>query len=209
MPHYMFDQVLGLPRCPHCNIDNPNLSAVTEFETSDSENSWYRVWRCYACARCGGVVTASTKKSEGSFVHDLFPESTSVSDDIPSRARSYLSQAVESIHAPAGAIMLAASSVDAMLKAKGYTDGSLYARIEQAATDHLITEGMSQWAHQVRLDANDQRHADEDADLPEEEDATRCINFAFALGQFLFDLPALVTQGLEESQEQGENPTST
>lgn len=92
--------------------------------------------------------------------------------------------------------MLTASSVDAMLKAKGYTEGSLYSRIDKAAADHLITADMAHWAHAVRLDANDQRHADEAADLPSEVDARRCIDFASALGQFLFTLPARVKKGL-------------
>ena len=101
-----------------------------------------------------------------------------------------------SIHAPAGAVMLTASSVDAMLKAKGYTDGSLYTRIDKAAADHLITTDMAQWAHAVRLDANDQRHADESANLPGEADAKRCIDFASALALFLFTLPARVRKGI-------------
>jgi hypothetical protein len=43
--------------------------------------------------------------------------------------------------------MLAASAVDSMLKDKGYKEGSLYKRIDTAAADHLITDGMAQWAH--------------------------------------------------------------
>ena len=82
-----------------------------------------------------------------------------VQDEIPDRPRSYIQQAIDSIHAPAGAVMLAASAVDSMLKIKNYRDGSLYARIEQAVNDHLITQDMATWAHEVRLDANDQRHA--------------------------------------------------
>ena len=62
--------------------------------------------------------------------------------------------------------MLAASAVDAMLKVKGYKDGSLYQRIKDAAAGHIITADMATWAHQVRLDANDQRHADESASIP-------------------------------------------
>ncbi len=99
------------------------------------------------------------------------------------------------MHAPAGAVMLTASSVDAMLKAKGYKDGSLYARIEKAAEDHLITKDMRDWAHEVRLDANDQRHADEEAPLPSNADADRSLTFANALAEFLFVLPAKVAEG--------------
>ena len=95
--------------------------------------------------------------------------------------------------------MLAASAVDAMLKTKSYTEGSLHTRINKAATDHLITSDMAEWAHDVRLDANDQRHSDTAADLPTEEDARRCVDFARALGEFLFALPARVKRGREEA----------
>jgi hypothetical protein len=99
--------------------------------------------------------------------------------------------------------MLAASAVDAMLKAKGLTEGTLYQRIEQAARDHLITDEMKAWAHDVRLDANDQRHSDEDASLPNEQDANRVIDFAEALGTFLFVLPARVQRGRVEAKGAG------
>ena len=49
-----------------------------------------------------------------------------------------------------------------MLKKKEYKKGSLYSRIDKAAEDHLITEEMAKWAHEVRLDSNEPRH---DADL--------------------------------------------
>jgi len=97
--------------------------------------------------------------------------------------------------------MLAASSVDAMLKAKGHKEGSLYSRINQAAKDHLITEDMAKWAHEVRLEANEPRHADEAMPLPSEEDARKCIDFVLALGQFLFVLPARVQRGLAEAEK--------
>ena len=93
--------------------------------------------------------------------------------------------------------MLAASAVDAMLKLRGLTEGSLYARIEKAAEQHLITPEVSQWAHAVRLEANGQRHADENAPLPTDADAKRSIDFAIALGDILFVLPARVRRGLE------------
>jgi hypothetical protein len=106
-----------------------------------------------------------------------------------------LEQAIASIHAPAGAVMLTASSVDAMLKEKGLTEGSLYKRIAAASANHLITAEMAEWAHEVRLEANDQRHADEEAALPDEADASKAIEFATALAQFLFVLPARVARG--------------
>jgi hypothetical protein len=107
----------------------------------------------------------------------------------------FLTQALDAMHTPSGAVMLAASSVDAMLKAKGYKEGVLNSRIIKAAADNLITAEMAEWAHEVRLDANDQRHADEDAPLPTEADARKSIEFAKALAEFLFVLPDMVTRG--------------
>ena len=132
-------------------------------------------------------------------VTEYHPRAREVDAALPERARAYLQQALNSLHAPAGAIMLAASSVDSMLKTKGYKEGNLYSRIDKAAADHVITTEMATWAHQVRLDANDQRHADEGVPLPTVEDARRCLDFASALGVFMFVLPAQVQRGLAES----------
>lgn len=189
---------LDIPRCPHCHVDTPNLFRKHHIETNNFQQSKKRFWGIYVCQRCGGVVTASGA-SHGAEVLKMFPEAASLEEAIPQRARAYLQQALDSLHAPAGAVMLAASSVDAMLKDKGYTDGSLYARIDAAANKHLITREMAQWAHEVRLDANDQRHADTSAQLPTEHDAQRVIDFTTALAQFIFVLPAQVQRGLQDN----------
>ena len=127
--------------------------------------------------------------------HQLWPPIDTVSEAVPERARMFLQQAIESLHTPAGAVMLTASSVDAMLKAKRYKNGILNTRIKQAADAHLIMCEMADWAYAVRLDANDQRHVDESASLPNEADAKRSIEFAKALAQFLFVLPEMVSRG--------------
>lgn len=125
----------------------------------------------------------------------MWPTQASVDAAVPGRAKHYLEQAISSIHAPSGAVMLAASAVDAMLKDKGFKQGSLHGRINDAAKQHLITEEMAAWAHEVRLDANDERHADEEADMPSTDDAERVIEFVLALAQFLYVLPSRVERG--------------
>ena len=130
----------------------------------------------------------------------MYPSVTTASSDIPDRPRAYLDQAINALSSPAGAVMLAASAVDAMLKQRGLTNGTLNARIDQAASSHLITPEMAKWAHEVRLDANDQRHSDQEADLPTIDQAQKCIDFAMALGQFLFVLPARVERGIKNAK---------
>ena len=136
-------------------------------------------------------------------VRGHYPEQTAVDDLVPEQSRAFLQQAFESLHAPSGAVMLAASAVDAMLKLRDYVDGSLYARIEKAAADHVIAADMAQWAHEVRLDANDQRHADPSAALPSAADAQRAIDFAAALSELLFVLPARVQRGVADAKHAG------
>ena len=128
-------------------------------------------------------------------IHAMWPASQEIDEAIPARAKAYLEQAVKSFQAPVGAVILAASSVDAMLKEKGLKEGSLYNRIDAAADQHLITKEMAAWAHEVRLGANDQRHADDEAPLPTLDDAERAVEFVLALAQFLFVLPSRVERG--------------
>jgi hypothetical protein len=194
---------LDLDRCPHCGVDRPSLTQVGQFETNNVARDNPRWWRVYLCSRCGGLVTAASAFQLGELVTELYPSVRDVDAAVPERARAYLRQALDSLSAPVGAVMLAASAVDAMLKAKGYVDGSLYTRIDKAAADHLITRDMAEWAHDVRLDANDQRHADEQAALPQAKDAERCIDFSMALAQFLFVLPSRIQRGIQAAKGTG------
>ena len=188
------DPNLILDRCPHCSIANPNLHRVNIAQSRDHAGKNLRVWSFYCCRKCGGMVTASAV-GDRKPVTEIFPSSTKVSKDIPSKARSYLEQAIASIHAPAGAVMLSASAVDALLKEKEYKEGSLYDRIEKAVQDNLLTSEMASWAHEVRLDANEQRHSDEEVSLPNGEDAKKAIDFTLAIAEYLYVLPAKVQRG--------------
>ena len=197
---------LEIPICPHCGVNTPNLEERDNFETNSSNLSNKRFWRVYVCSRCGGVVTAFASTNTG-FVKDYFPSVKEVDEFIPDDPRDFLQQAIASVHAPSGAIMLAASAVDAMLKLKGYEKGVLNDRIKKAAADKLITEEMSKWAHAVRLDANAQRHADNTISKPTETEAKRSIDFAMALAEFLFVLPARVEKGLSGETPEIEDAT--
>jgi hypothetical protein len=64
-----------------------------------------------------------------------------------------------------------------------------------AEKDGVLTKHMADWAHDIRLDANDERHADEDAAPASPDDAKRCLEFAEVLADLLFVLPARVKRG--------------
>jgi hypothetical protein len=190
---------LPLERCPHCSVAKPRIVNIgSPDSTEDSEGEYRRFWCRYRCASCGGVILTVSQSFLGE-ITEMWPEGDALSDSIPERARTSLKQAMESLHAPSLAQIGAASAVDSMLKQRGYKDGSLYSRIEEAEAAHLITPEMAEWAHEVRLDANAQRHADEDVPLPTKEEAERTIEFANALAEFLFVLPAMVNRGRQKS----------
>ena len=121
-------------------------------------------------------------------------------DTLPEKVKAYLQQAIDSTFAPSGSVMLCASAVDAMLKQKDYLEGTLYSRINKAADKGLLTKEMATWAHQVRLDANDERHSDTESTLPTVDEAKKAIEFTKTLAGFLFILSAKVTRGIAESK---------
>ena len=194
------NQQLSMDRCSHCSVSKPNIVLKTNFETESYDKEHKRIWGIYVCNNCGGVISAGGYNWTEE-VYELYPSNRTVDSSIPTKARAFLHQANETIHSPSGSIMLSASAIDAMLKTKGYKEGSLYKRIEKAVEDHLITSEMAKWAHQVRLGANDERHADEDSELPTSKDAEKLIDFTTSLAQFLFVLPARIEQGIKESEE--------
>jgi len=197
----VLSSTLDLMRCPHCGVNTPNLfQADAPFiTTKDHLGGRVGVWGVYMCKRCGNLVLACAPDQMRTVMR-YYPGTQEVDEAIPSPAKEYLQQAQDTVFAPAGSIMLSASAVDAMLKAKSYADGSLYSRIDKAANDHLIQKDMAAWAHEVRLDANGQRHADKGTSLPTREDAERCVDFAAALAEFLFVLPSRVRRGLDDAK---------
>lgn len=199
----------GVSRCPHCGIAAPNLYRIYISPkliptTTASKGS---KWALYACSTCGYCVSARGKIGqdyETTQVQNIFPRPQSAHADIPPIARKFLQQAYETLHAPDAAAVMAGSAVDAMLKEHDYTKGSVYARIEQAVKDHLLTEAMGEWAHSVRLGSNRPRHADADNPHVSEEEAKRSVEFAESLGNFLFVLSAQIQRGIDAAKEEDE-----
>ena len=204
-------QELPLERCPRCSRHWPTLKVSGQpISTTAQDGSNPRMFLVYVCASCGGAILVSTKRDPqrniiNSEIEEILPAPVQLSDTIPETARRFLAQAQESLHAPDGAVMLAASAVDALLKAKEYREGSLYARIKKAVDDHVLTPDMGLWAHQVRLEANNPRHADDEEPHASEIAARQSVEFALALANFLFELPTRVTRGLKEA---GGTPTA-
>ncbi len=161
------------------------------------------MYECMTCRKMLMIEFRAERLDEHSLnyaVKAVYPSIQSVAADIPERSRRYLKQAIDSLRAPDGSVMLAGSAVDAMLKARGLTKGSVYERIEAAVKSGLLTVEIGEWAHAVRLEANKPRHADDDDPHMELEDAERVIEFARMLGHILFTLPKEVNEGKKKAE---------
>lgn len=206
----------SLERCPQCGTAKPTLelhNVVWKRMLIERQGQW-SAWLIYQCTSCTDIVTfgAILPKFElsqlklqlsGSDVKSIsimpgFQNETL--NDWPSTAANFMRQALNTRAAPDGAVMLTGSAVDAMLKEKGLTKGSVYDRINNAVAEGLLTEAMGEWAHSVRLAANNPRHADLNSPHATLDQADASIEFAQALGQFLFVLPAKVRRGKEAAQ---------
>lgn len=196
------DRLMGLGRCPHCAIASPNMERVwTDGWNGRGETGW----AAYRCASCGGVMTLVLTWNGGVMeMERAFPEAKSAHEDIPEPARTFLQQAYETLHAPDASAVMAGSAVDGMLKAKGYEKGSLYDRIDLALKDNVLTQGMADWAHSVRLGSNRPRHADRDKPHVSPDEAKQSVEFAEALGSFLFVLTAKIAKGIEAAERASE-----
>lgn len=124
----------------------------------------------------------------------LWPEPHVYSEDLPDRVRRALADARGTLGHPSASIVMSARAVDFMLKEKGLKTGKLYERIKLAAQQGIITADMKDWADEVRLESNDERHADDDAPEATKEDAERVLGFAESLAEILFELPARLTR---------------
>lgn len=203
-PALFGETVYDVDRCPQCGVASPLLTLVFKpvrhYKDAHLDTWWHFTASCSRCSRhvlfYGWTNSNDTPSGETSpkFLHikDIYPEIESASEELPERAQCFLQQALDSKHAPDGALMLAASAIDAMLKAKDYKAGSLYNRIESAQSDGLLTCEMRDWAHEIRLSANEPRHADDTFDGATTSDAEQSIQFAKALGEYLFVLPSRV-----------------
>jgi hypothetical protein len=202
----------GIGRCPHCAVANPHMKVVWASEAFPEPGapSAGHNWGTCQCTSCSNLILVKCKRTVRANVGHPFPKNLNVDKifpipeevdvAIPESARRYLVQAHETLHAPDAAALMAASAVDAMLKEQGLTEGNLYKRIDKAVEMHILTKPMGEWAHAVRLEANNVRHADQNNPHLTKPQAEQVVEFASALGDFLYVLTAKIAKGVEDAK---------
>jgi hypothetical protein len=200
------EHLSDVKRCPYCGVANPVLHMLlqTGQPVPRATPGSVHKWALYACSSCGGALLAKGAPNDNianPMIVEVIPAPKEAHVDIPEPARRYLQQAYETLHAPDAAAVMAGSAVDAMLKQKGYADGSLYNRIDTAVENHVLTSDMGDWAHEVRLGSNRPRHSDSARPHVTADEAKQSVEFAEALGYFLFVLSSRIERGKEAAKK--------
>lgn len=195
---HSFSTPLSIARCPYCDTGRPQVAVLNDYGVRGK-----RRWAVYTVTCCGGVLLAHGQEGStvaNAWIERLYPEMKRAASEIPEPAQSYLQQAFETQHAPDAAAVMAGSAVDAMLKHLKLVDGSVYDRIGEAVSKNLITAGMGDWANEVRLGSNRPRHADGEHPHVSAKEARQSVEFAEALGHFLFVLSSRVNKGIANAK---------
>jgi hypothetical protein len=176
-------QLQGIENCPHCGVSGPLLYRVwaSDHHTPRNDGQPGSKWAVYLCTTCGSAVSVKGSPGDGAAsppIDQIFPDVWEPDSVLPSQVKTYLTQAHKTLTSPDASVVMSAASIDAMLKDHQLDEGSLYKRIDDAVDKGVLTSVMAQWAHRVRLDSNNPRHADKDAPHMTADDAKRAFDYA-------------------------------
>ena len=195
---YLPDEFTALSSCPHCKSAKPSLKRRYAIDRGEHSFAFEITvhWAVYICSVCAFPISIvhnqRVERVNSEYVHEYlcYPINWAPSDAIPETPRKYLEQASATISSADASVVMSGSAIDAMLKEKGLTEGSLYARIDKALAGGYLTRQMADWAHLVRLNSNNPRHADTEKPHVGVADAKLSLEFAKALAEVLFVLPS-------------------
>jgi len=206
-------------QCPHCGTEKIGFAPKGAVPVSPNALLTLLFLQCQGCgqavvATIGGPTINVTSWMQGALdapgtIKDIYPTlpPPQVPADIPPNvAKAFLSgldNLRRSENANAAAMMFR-RSVELAVKAlnpNAPKDDNLKKRIGDLSPD-LATPAMKDWAHHVRLDANDAAHEDEEFS---EEDARKLHTFAEMFLTYAYTLPKM----LERARGKPETPVAT
>src|SRR5262245_33993757 len=113
LPTLHFSKYLHLEtRCPHCSIPNAGFAQwwTSAGVVPRGSPGTVHKWVSYFCKYCGGGILAkgvANDSAESAGIIERIPTPKAVHEDVPEPARTYLHQAMETLHAPDAAAVMA------------------------------------------------------------------------------------------------------
>jgi hypothetical protein len=196
--------------CPHCGTDPVGFSPIAAVQVKPGMAHTLLFLQCGACGH--GVVAVTnmglgaanawiggTATSPGNLLK-FFPERKELKcpADVPKAVSDAYLSGLENLGRKNGtnaAAMMFRRSIEIATKVipEALKSGTLQKRIEALPPD-IATPAMKEWAHHVRLDANEATHEVEEFT---EEDAKKLQTFTEMFLTYAFTLPAMLKRAKE------------
>lgn len=191
--------------CPHCKTEKIGFAYRHFVLLRPGNNNDTRTF--LQCEGCGeGVIIGFTGNSQTvaqwgngqiptpGAINIIYPriEAAKAPADVPDQVRNAFLSGLDNLSRPSGAnaaAIMFRRSIEIAVKIvdpKAPKGTNLKDRIDRLADD-VATPAMKDWAHKIRLDANDATHEIEDYSL---EDAKQLHEFAEMFLTYAFTLPA-------------------
>jgi hypothetical protein len=126
-------------------------------------------------------------------------------EDVPTDIASAASEAYAcfSINANRAAVLLARTTVEAIAKDKGISNGNLKTKIDAMAGQSIITNQLKDEANEIRFLGNDMAHVDLGTPV-DESDASDILGFLDTLLDYVYQQPIAIQkrQELRKKREQ-------
>lgn len=176
--------------CNHCR-----KGIVTEVLDSSITQEGPMGWNLPVTLVLSGAVPSHREPFVVTAIYPRIPHPTAPSDVPPKIAATYI-EAQENLRTGKleTSMILSRKCMELATKAVRGEAGQfekLAKRIQSLRTEGVITKDMAEWAHAVRLDANEFVHTDEDATRTQAEDL---LHFTEAFLLYAFTLPAMVSR---------------
>ena len=199
--------------CPFCR-EQGNFSLAFHGEKKKPNSSKKLNFDVYQCQNCMGYVHVlwSTGESFGAGLYSYrflpwpLDAKRKPSENWPDGMHRFWIQAHDSLVRENydAAIVIARSALLFVVRDKGAKGKTLFDQIDDLANRGVLHPMMKDWAHEVRLLANDSAHPD--APIPahvKPEDAKDILNFLDLILLYLYDLPKQI-----ENYRQRKKPAS-
>lgn len=126
-------------------------------------------------------------------------------ENVPADIASAASEAYSCffINANRAAVLLARTTIEAIAKDKGVTEGLLFQKIDEMAKRDIITNQLRDEAHEIRHLGNDMAHGDLNVEI-NEEDAEDILGFLDSVIDYVYQQPIAIEKRkrLREARKQ-------
>ncbi|MEU0214337.1 DUF4145 domain-containing protein [Streptomyces sp. NPDC006265] len=162
-------------------------------------------WAIFTCAGCGAASLSHGFYPELGrpgklYMHDFMPlnwyPQAPLVKDYPDSVPPAIAKVAAEAHGSMSvghhqaAVLMARTTVEAVAKAQGITQGNLVAKIDGLYNQHLVYEHVRDAAHEVRFIGNDAAHADLVDNPISEEEASAILELMDMVLDGVFIAPA-------------------